>query len=206
MAGMNHAEAVFRCTECDETYPVDPGDCGICGMSNFERVGDGARSDEPSPGDSAHTVVDAQPADRGTQQRRCGAPDCGQPALAGQIECDYCGAPLITGIEPAADVRAPDLVAADGTRIPLLQGAEVVLGRSPDESAWSRLMQGHPGVSRRHAAIVADNDVVRVRDLGSANGTWVNGIQIDGAATAPITDGITIGLGRRYLLTVRTTR
>lgn len=200
MAELNGADTRYRCRHCGLEYPVDPGDCGNCGMSDFVQTG----SIEALP-DSLPPCPDAGH-DPQVRQQVCTAPDCGQPIPVGQGECDYCGAPLQHGMEPISDVRAPDLVAADGTRIPLLNGLEVVLGRDPGESPWSRLMQGHTGVSRRHASVVVDDDIVRIRDLDSSNGTWVNGIEIDETAAVPVSDGIIIGLGHRYVLTVRTTK
>ncbi len=49
-----------------------------------------------------------------------------------------------------------------------------------------------PGVSRRHAEVIADANSVRVTDLGSRNGTWVNGAKI---ATAHANVGDTIAFG-----------
>ena len=50
------------------------------------------------------------------------------------------------------------------------------------------------GVSRAHAELVVDGDRVRVHDLGSTNGTSVNGRRVDGAA---LSDGDT-RRGRRH--------
>ncbi len=50
----------------------------------------------------------------------------------------------------------------------------------------------YPFVSREHAEIVADADRVLIRDLGSHNGTWVNGIRIDRTLPLTVGDRITI--------------
>jgi pSer/pThr/pTyr-binding forkhead associated (FHA) protein len=47
-------------------------------------------------------------------------------------------------------------------------------------------------VSRRHCEIAIDGDEVRVRDLGSRNGTFVNGQRVDSAALSA-GDILTIG-------------
>lgn len=50
------------------------------------------------------------------------------------------------------------------------EGAEV--GRSPE----CEILLGHPTVSRHHCRIDVSGAGVRVKDLGSLNGTWVNGV------------------------------
>jgi len=51
-----------------------------------------------------------------------------------------------------------------------------------------------PSVSRRHARIVVDGDRATIRDLGSKNGTIVNGALVDGERD--LTDGDEIQIGR----------
>ncbi len=60
-----------------------------------------------------------------------------------------------------------------GLRVPL--DAEVVLGRDPECPV--RLPAGD--VSRRHARIWPEGDGHLVADLGSTNGTWVNGREVE---------------------------
>lgn len=55
------------------------------------------------------------------------------------------------------------------------------------------LILGHPQVSRRHAELLVDGDAVRVRDLGSHNGTWLDGQRLDG--TRRLAPGQTLRLG-----------
>jgi len=66
-----------------------------------------------------------------------------------------------------------------GLRVPL--GSEVVLGRDPECSV--RLPEDD--VSRRHARVVPDADGHVVLDLGSTNGTWVNGREVERHRLAP---------------------
>ena len=51
-----------------------------------------------------------------------------------------------------------------------------------------------PLISRRHAQIVVERDTVTIEDLGSHNGTRVNGVRIRGPRK--ITSGDRIGLGK----------
>ena len=74
-----------------------------------------------------------------------------------------------------------------GTRIPLRGG--LVLGRGGDADV--RLDDAQ--VSRRHAAVRSGADGPQLEDLGSANGTRVNGARVNG--TARLSHGDVIALG-----------
>jgi len=52
-----------------------------------------------------------------------------------------------------------------------LDASEVIIGRSPD----CHIVLPDRQVSRRHARVFRADDVFYVEDLGSKNGTWVNG-------------------------------
>jgi hypothetical protein len=75
-----------------------------------------------------------------------------------------------------------------GTEHPL--DGEVVLGREPGSAD---LVLTDPGVSRRHAAVRAEPGRITVADLGSSNGTYVNGTRIRGETD--LADGDEIQLG-----------
>ena len=57
-----------------------------------------------------------------------------------------------------------------------LTGSRVVIGRSPD----CDVVLASDSVSRQHAELVAHGDNWSVRDLGSRNGTGVNGVRVNG--------------------------
>ena len=57
-----------------------------------------------------------------------------------------------------------------------LSGSRVVIGRSPD----CDVILASDSVSRQHAELVAHGDNWSVRDLGSRNGTGVNGVRVNG--------------------------
>jgi two-component system cell cycle response regulator len=74
-----------------------------------------------------------------------------------------------------------------------LEGGESVLGRGT--AATIRL--GDDGISRRHARIIVEKDKVRIEDLGSSNGTLVNGTLVQSQA---LRDGDKIQLGSTTIL------
>jgi len=71
----------------------------------------------------------------------------------------------------------------------LAQLARVIVGRDPS----SELHLDHPIVSWRHAELVRQNGGFVIRDLGSSNGTFVNGQRVTGWVTLGIGDVIQIG-------------
>jgi adenylate cyclase len=73
------------------------------------------------------------------------------------------------------------LTAVDGDQtIDLRAGASLVVGRAPTTDAPVI----DSTVSRRHAELVAVESGVEVRDLGSSNGTYVNGVRVERATVA----------------------
>jgi len=83
--------------------------------------------------------------------------------------------------------RVGSLVLADGTRIPL--GEEpAVIGRLPD----CAVTLNDPRSSRHHAEVRPHGDGFVVVDLGSMNGTMVNGVAVREQA---LNDGDVIGIG-----------
>ncbi|HET7504285.1 MAG TPA: sigma 54-interacting transcriptional regulator [Kofleriaceae bacterium] len=85
------------------------------------------------------------------------------------------------------------IVALDDQRntriLPLGDGAELVFGRS----AGVDVVIEHEAVSRRHTAVRRRGEVVVVEDLGSRNGTTINGSPITGVRRASAGDVIGIG-------------
>jgi len=83
-----------------------------------------------------------------------------------------------------------------GTRLDSLDGEDSVsfvhsltIGRHPDNG----LCVDHPRISARHGAIEWDGARWRLRDLGSKNGTSLNGKKVK--ATAPLKEGDLIRFG-----------
>ena len=75
-----------------------------------------------------------------------------------------------------------------GEMFPLAAGRELVIGRRDDADVQIR----DDGVSRRHATVRVEGEGVLVVDLGSANGTYVNGKRVP---EAHVEDGARIQVG-----------
>ena len=108
----------------------------------------------------------------------------------------------IIGVEPLPrDAEKPErdrpyLIVLAGPNVGEMypvEGAESFVGRGTN--ATIRL--GDDSISRRHVRIVVDGQDVRIEDLGSANGTILNGERV---AAAPLRDGDKIQLGSTTIL------
>ncbi len=85
----------------------------------------------------------------------------------------------------------------EGARFPLEQ-AETTVGRHPDSDVFLDDIT----VSRKHAVFVTEDQVTRVRDAGSLNGTYVNRVRIDEAVLA---SGDEVQVGKFKLVYLRGT-
>lgn len=96
-----------------------------------------------------------------------------------QLEPDerlHTGAFEIVGrfVEGAGGTGAGSIVLPSGERFTLTESI-ITIGRHPD----SNLVLADPNVSRNHAEIRPQGDRYAVVDLGSTNGTRVNGVRVD---------------------------
>jgi hypothetical protein len=70
-----------------------------------------------------------------------------------------------------------------------LAGGMIMIGRGAD----CQLMLNDDYVSTRHARVVAGENGVYIEDLGSTNGTYVNGMRISAPTTITLQDTVRIG-------------
>ncbi len=78
-------------------------------------------------------------------------------------------------------------------------GGKLVFGRGEaDALEKGRFHLKDPRVSTDHAELTASADGAVLRDLGSSNGSWVNGVRVDGKAN--LESGDLIELGRTALV------
>jgi FHA domain len=82
--------------------------------------------------------------------------------------------------------------------------AETMIGRAGTDVHVQVPIHGDAGVSRRHALLTRRPDgSLALRDLGSANGTQVNGADVMAGVDTPLKDGDTIAVGAWTRITVR---
>ncbi|MBS1717305.1 MAG: FHA domain-containing protein [Armatimonadetes bacterium] len=79
---------------------------------------------------------------------------------------------------------------ADSGASYVLQAGENVLGR---EDGLAISLVGESSVSRRHAALIVQGSQVTVRDLGSTNGTFVNGQKVTADIVLHLGDRVQFG-------------
>jgi class 3 adenylate cyclase len=72
------------------------------------------------------------------------------------------------------------------------QRKSVVIGRDIDQSD---VLLPHTTVSRRHARLVLAGGVLQVEDLGSTNGTSVDGVRVPAGKRRPLQSGRTLKIG-----------
>ncbi|MBO4548860.1 MAG: FHA domain-containing protein [Abditibacteriota bacterium] len=107
---------------------------------------------------------------------------CGEKNPVNLRKCRRCGGELMDipltrdsvpeeGPRPGeTPARACALLLPDGSRFPVTEAT--VLGR---EGALREALKDRPFVSRRHCELIPGPEGLFVRDLGSTNGTWLNG-------------------------------
>ena len=78
-----------------------------------------------------------------------------------------------------------------------LGGQENRIGRGADQC---ELVVPHPTVSRRHAKLSLAGEALQIEDLGSTNGTAVNGVVLRAGATMALQAGSKLRLGDVELL------
>jgi adenylate cyclase len=125
-------------------------------------------------------------------------PVCNRDLLPQGGRCPFCG----------ADRADADVTANTRASAPAGQARLVLLGAGPatefvlaDSDVLGRSMQAtvrltDREVSRRHSQIDRDGHDYVVRDLGSSNGTFVNGQRIDGPTRLKDGDEVLIGTSR----------
>jgi hypothetical protein len=114
----------------------------------------------------------------------CGA--CGAELPAGVSECPFCGASAATGARLRFSFG--EAVVPDGGRLEL--------GRLEGFSTLASALDAFDGVSRRHALIEHIGDGLRVTDLGSMNGTFVDGRRLAPQLAEPLPVGAQLRLGQ----------
>jgi hypothetical protein len=140
-------------------------------------------------------------------------PECGFQNPESANYCSKCGALLVKDEggaettqtytpEEIADEEGPlDEITAEGPALVVRsgggragehfipQGDRTTIGRSPDND----IFLDDVTVSRKHAVVLESNGELRIEDLGSLNGTFVNRRRIDSATRLESGDEVQIG-------------
>ena len=96
-------------------------------------------------------------------------------------------------LRPAVAGRAAFVISHGGRRVALAEG-ESMIGRAPDAA----LRVDSMAVSRHHARVVVAGGSARLEDLGSKNGTLVDGMLVTGSLD--LVDGARIQVGPAVLV------
>jgi len=121
-------------------------------------------------------------------------PVCGAASPGGEIYCSDCGfllseTPVEVEAEMPAEGASKLIDAASGREFVLKQGVNTI-GRQDTD-----VLLSHPTVSRRHAQITVEENRCVLEDVGSTNGTMINGRQIEQGKAEELSDGDEIIFG-----------
>jgi DNA-binding winged helix-turn-helix (wHTH) protein len=91
-------------------------------------------------------------------------------------------------VEDSTQLPAACYLVFSGRAVPLFEGGNLI-GRE----LAARIMLDSMRVSHRHARMTVQDGCTTLEDLGSRNGTWLNGQRINGPVTLSHGDVVTIG-------------
>ena len=97
--------------------------------------------------------------------------------------------PIVPPMASGSTFGNPRLVGDGGQVFQLTEGVNLV----SREAGAPISLGGETSVSRRHAEVVRSGSAVVVRDLGSTNGTYVNGVKLVGEAPLNPGDAVLFG-------------
>lgn len=143
--------------------------------------------------DPNRTVMGTAPTLNATQTiKPVQCPVCKTFNPAGMMFCVDCGLIFDRALPDdafgAPVVRLPVLVEQGGREHPIRPGANIV-GREGD------IMIADPKVSRRHAHVLSEDGGFFVEDLGSTNGTELNGQKLAPGDRKPLSQGDKVSFG-----------
>ena len=125
-------------------------------------------------------------------------PVCHTPNPPSEMYCMDCGflladAPVAVEDMPEV-VSVGKLITLDGVREFSLKPGENIVGRENVD-----VILADNTVSRRHAKITVENNQVFIEDLGSTNGTKLDGVRIAAGEKTEVSDGSELSFGSSVL-------
>lgn len=128
---------------------------------------------------------------------RC--PVCGTENVPTEKYCGDCGFLLSSTpgepVSPEATSAQVKLVDTIGQREFLLRPGQNTVGREGAD-----VLLGDPTVSRKHAVITLEDSKCFIEDLGSTNGTYVDGVLIPKGEKQQLRDGAEVKFGNTVLV------
>ncbi|MFB2981358.1 FHA domain-containing protein [Microseira sp. BLCC-F43] len=182
------AKAIINCPECSTTHEPDSGNfCEICGY-NFAT---GARGEVPiTPVANINKIDIPTPASQPLTSNFDSAPTNRQTAVACEIIVTI--DPSLSSPEsPPAPTNQPPITFKLDRESNLIGRRSEMRGIYPDIP-----LNFDDAVSHRHALIIRQSDGNFIlRDIGSSNGTKLNGVELQTMVDTPIKDGDEFTLG-----------
>ncbi len=117
----------------------------------------------------------------------------------GRIDADKTAIHAVPQLDAEPEERSAALICISGRSIGqmfVISQEEITLGRAPE----CDIFLDDEGVSRHHAKVIRKGDTLIVMDLGSTNGTYVDGERIQ---VLTLTDGLKIQVGTATILQFR---
>jgi len=206
---MESMHLVKRCPACGRESDASALRCG-CGALL-------AHVDLTAPRGAQAAAAGAPPSDPSPDALACPHADCAQPNAHDALRCVYCDRPMNAlaaigarrmneGGGPSADTRAAARIEWPwGASMSLME--ELIIGRAPpaDAGLAARLARDFDNVSRRHAVLRISSAGVTIEDLGSSNGTFVNGVRLAANQPVPLHDGARLQFAADLVATLRLT-
>jgi RsiW-degrading membrane proteinase PrsW (M82 family) len=118
-------------------------------------------------------------------------PVCSSPQRPGATFCERCGGNLALPAMENLHSRPHFVTLSDGEEqiAYIINRQEIFIGRTLNNA----FVIANPSVSKRHARVVAENGGYALYDLGSSNGTFINGKRV---TEAKLQDGCEVRFGR----------
>lgn len=162
----------------NETQPTNGTTCSECGTPTTGSTSECTNCDDGLPV-SDESLERVEAVERSATQ--CSV--CGSMRSGDASRCEYC-------------LSVFTLTFPWGT-VTLADGEQLIVGRDPSlPLAIDLEHHGYNNVSRRHVLIRATSGSIELEDLGSTNGTYINGSPLSSQQPRAVSVSDTIELGR----------